>query len=97
MPTYVVLSTFTDQGIRNIKETTRRAEAFKALAKQHDCTVKELLWTHGHYDVVSIFDAPDEASASALGLSLAKLGNVRLNTLRAFSADEMAKILDKVT
>jgi uncharacterized protein with GYD domain len=96
MPTYVVLSNFTDQGIRNIKDTPKRAEAFKAMAQQHGCTVKEILWTHGHYDVVTIIDAPDEASASALGLSVAKLGNIRSHTLRAFSAEEITKILDKV-
>jgi len=96
MPTYVVLSNFTEQGLRNIKDTPKRAEAYKALAKQHGCTVKEVLWTHGHYDVVSIVDAPDEGSASALGLSIAKLGNVRSHTLRAFTAEEIGKILDKV-
>ena len=97
MPTYVVLSNFTEQGIRNIKETPKRAEAFRALAKNHGCTVKEILWTHGHYDVVSIVDARDETSMSALGLSVAKLGNIRSHTLRAFSADEIGKILDKVS
>lgn len=96
MPTYVVLSNYTEQGMRNIKEAPKRAEAFKALAKEHHCTVKELLWTHGHYDIVTVIEAPDEASASALGLSVGKLGNIRSQTLRAFPAEEMAKILDKV-
>ena len=97
MPTYVVLSHFTDQGIRNIKDSPKRAEAFKALAKEHGCTVKELLWTQGHYDVVTIIESPDEASASSLGLAVAKLGNIRSQTLRAFSAQEFARILDRVT
>jgi uncharacterized protein with GYD domain len=96
MPTYVALSNFTDQGVKNIKDTPKRAEAFKAMAKQHGCTVKEIFWTHGHYDLVIIIDAPDETSVSALALSGAKLGNVRSHTLRAFNAEEMAKILDKV-
>ncbi len=97
MPTFVTLANFTDQGLRNIKDSPKRAEAFKSLAKEHGCTVKEILWTHGHYDSVSIVEAPDEAAASSLALSLAKLGNVRGHTLRAFSAAEMQKILDKVT
>ncbi len=97
MPTFVTLANFTDQGLRNIKDSPKRAEAFKSLAKEHGCTVKEILWTHGHYDIVSIVEAPDEAAASSLALSLAKLGNVRGHTLRAFSAAEMQKILDKVT
>ncbi len=96
MPTFVMLANFTDQGLRNIKDSPKRAEAFKGLAKQHGCSVKEQLWTHGHYDIVSIFEAPDEAAASSLTLSAAKLGNIRVHTLRAFSAAEMEKILDKV-
>ena len=96
MPTYVLLCNFTDQGIRNIKDTPKRAEAFKALAKEHGCTVKEILWTHGHYDSVSIIDAPDDASTTSLCLSVAKLGNIRTHTLRAFSAAEIARIVDKI-
>ena len=97
MPTFVTLLNFTDQGIRNIKDTPKRAEAHKTLAKQHGCTVKEILWTHGHYDIVTIVEAPDEAAMSSLALSSAKLGNVRGHTLRAFTAAEMEKILDKVS
>jgi uncharacterized protein with GYD domain len=51
---------------------------------------------HGHYDAVSIIESPDDATATALAMSIAKLGNVRTQTLRAFSAAEMAKILEKV-
>jgi uncharacterized protein with GYD domain len=97
VPTYITLLNFTDQGIRNIKDSPKRAEAYKNLAKEHGCTVKEILWIHGHYDIVTIVEAPDEAAASALSLSGAKLGNVRGQTLRAFNAAEMAKILDKVS
>jgi len=97
MPTYVVLSNYTDQGIRNIKDSPKRAEAFKALAKQHGCTVREVLWTQGQYDVVTVIDAPDENSASSLGLSVAKLGNIRSQSLRAFTAEEIQRILDRVT
>lgn len=97
MPTYVTLASFTDQGMRNIKDSPKRADAFKRLAKEHGCTVKELLWIHGRHDIVAIVEAPDEAAASALSLSNAKLGNIRSETLRAFSAAEMEKILDKVS
>jgi uncharacterized protein with GYD domain len=50
MATYVTLANFTEQGIRNIKDTNNRAEAFKGLAERLGCTVKELLWTQGQYD-----------------------------------------------
>jgi uncharacterized protein with GYD domain len=72
LPTYITLLNFTDQGIRNIKESPKRAEAYKNLAKEHGCTVKEILWIQGHYDIVTIVEAPDEAAASALSLSGAR-------------------------
>jgi len=53
MVTYVVLSKFTDQGIRNAKESPKRADAFKQMAKTFGVTVKELFWTQGRYDVVT--------------------------------------------
>jgi uncharacterized protein with GYD domain len=96
MPTYVTLANFTQQGITNIKDTAKRAEAYKTLAKQFGCTVKEVFWTQGQYDIVAIVDAPDDASATALAMSVGKLGNIRTQTLRAFTAAELAPILDKV-
>ena len=96
MATYIVLGSFTEQGIRAVKETTKRAEALGDLAKSVGVTVKEVYWTLGQYDVVAIVDAPDEASVTAFGLKTGALGNVRTQTLRAFSADEMSKILGKL-
>jgi uncharacterized protein with GYD domain len=91
MVAYVVLANFTEQGIRNAKESPKRADAFKAMAKTFGVTVKEILWTQGRYDIVTIVDAPDELSLLSLTLSLGALGNVRTESLRAFSADEMTK------
>jgi uncharacterized protein with GYD domain len=56
MPTYVTLNNFTHQGIQNIKDTTKRADAFKTAAKKAGCTVKEVYWTQGQYDTVIILD-----------------------------------------
>jgi uncharacterized protein with GYD domain len=96
MPTYIVLASFTEQGIRNIKDSPKRADAFKEMAKKSGATVKELYWTLGQYDVVTIVEAPDDVAMTALGLSAGKLGNVRTQTLRAFSAADIKSILDKV-
>lgn len=96
MATYITLATFSDQGLRNVKDTVTRAEDFKKAAQQTGVTVREILWTQGHYDLVVILDAPNEASYSALMLSVARMGNVRLQSLRAFTAAEMEGILDKV-
>ena len=96
MAIYIVLSNFTDQGIKAVKDTTKRAEAFRTLAKQNGVTIKDLYWTLGSYDVVAIMDAPDEMTVTALELSLAQAGNVRTQTMRGFAADEMGKILERV-
>ena len=58
--------------------------------------MKELVWTQGRYDIVTIVEAPDESAAMSLNLSLGALGNVRTETLRAFSAAEMTKIIGKM-
>lgn len=96
MATYIVLTNFTDQGVRNVKDSTKRADAVKEMAKKFGVTAKEFFWTLGSYDVVAIFDAPDDASITALGLAIGAGGNVRTQTLRAFSRDEMNGILAKL-
>jgi uncharacterized protein with GYD domain len=94
--TYVILATFTDQGIKTAKDSPKRAEAFKQMAKTFGITVKEIFWTQGRYDIVLLTEAPDELTATALNLSLGALGNIRTESLRAFSADEMATIVSKM-
>ena len=96
MATYIVLSSFTDQGVRSVKDTTKRADAVRELAKKFGATAKEIFWTLGRYDVVAIFEAPDDASMTALGLALGAAGNVRTQTLRAFSREEMNGVLAKL-
>lgn len=97
MATYIVLANFTDQGIRNVKDTTKRADAFKELAKANGATVKDIYWALGQYDIVAIIEAADDMAVTALGLTLGKSGNVRTQTLRAFSQADMGTILGNVT
>ena len=96
MATYVTLINFTDEGIRNVKDTANRASAYKKLATQLGCTLKEIYWTQGQYDVVSIIDAPDDAAVTALAMSVAKLGFIRTQSLRAFTLAELGPIMEKV-
>ena len=93
MPTFVLLANFTDQGVRNIKDTISRAEAFKEMAKEAASRMKELCWTLGRYDVVAVFEAADDESAAALALSASSLGNTRCEALRAFSLPRNEAIL----
>jgi uncharacterized protein with GYD domain len=96
MATYIVLSSFTDQGIRTVKETTKRADAVRETARKMGIETKSLYWTVGKYDVVATFEAPDDASITALSLAIAGAGSVRTQTMRAFSKDEMTGILGKL-
>ena len=96
MATYILLGNFTDQGIRDIKETTKRADALCDMGERAGVTVKEVFWTLGQYDVVAILEASDDDAITALTLSVGSLGNVRSQTLRAFSLEEMDQILSKL-
>ena len=96
MATFISLSSFTDQGVRNVKDTAKRAEAVQAAAAKFGCKMTHIWWTLGHYDVVTVIDAPDDASATAFVLSIGSAGNVRTQTLRAFSRDEIGGILAKL-
>ena len=95
MATFISLVSFTDQGIRNVKESPKRADAFKAMAKKLGVTVKEIYWTLGHFDAVAVLEGDDEAVTSTL-LKLGSLGNVRSETLRAFSAAEMGRVVGNI-
>lgn len=95
MATFITLVSFTDQGIRNIKDSPKRADAFKTMAKKLGVTVKDIYWTLGHYDLVLVLDGDDEAVTCAL-LKLGSIGNVRSETLRAFSVAEMGRIVGDI-
>jgi uncharacterized protein with GYD domain len=96
MAIYVLLASYTDQGIKGIKDTVKRTSAVGELAQKAGVTMKESYWTLGAYDVVGVFEAPNDETMTAFSLSVAKLGNVKTQTLRAFSSQEMSGILDKM-
>jgi uncharacterized protein with GYD domain len=95
MAAFISLVGFTQQGVRDFKATAGRAAKFKSMAQKAGVTVKEIYWTMGAYDVVIIMEAPDEKTATAVMLSLASLGNVRTQTLRAFNSSEVEEIISK--
>lgn len=97
MATYVSLLKFTEQGVKKIKDTCKRAADFKASAKKFGIEVKEQYWCVGAYDGLIVFDAPDDETATAGMLTLSSLDNVTTQTLRTFSAAEMGKIVGKVS
>ena len=96
MATYIVLCNFTEQGIRNIRDTTNRADGVREMAKNFGITVKDIHWTLGEYDLVASFEGADEASMTAFCLAIAQAGNVRTEMLRAFNREEMKGVLARL-
>ncbi len=93
MPTYVVLYKFTDQGLKNIKDTVKRAREVRAENEKRGFKVIGTYWTQGRYDIVSIVDAPSEDAMLSGLFNIAETGNVHSETLRAHSEAEMEKAL----
>jgi uncharacterized protein with GYD domain len=95
MPTYVALVNFTDQGIKNFRDTVRRAQDYRGLVEKHGGQVRQLLWTLGQYDLVVVTELPDDETAAAVVLQTVAAGNVRTTTLKAFDAEQMSAILQR--
>ena len=96
MPRYVVLIDWTEQGVRNFKDTVDRYEAANNQLEGLGVRFEDTYWTLGNHDIVSIVDAPDDESLAAGLLAVAGAGNIRTTTLRAFSADEMRSVIGKL-
>lgn len=96
MATFISTLKFTDKGEEKIRETTKRAAAFKAAAKKMGVKVVGQYWTLGDFDGLLIFEAPDDETATAVMLHLGSLDNVHTSTVRAFVASEMEAILEKL-
>ncbi len=96
MPKYVVLVNWTEQGAQRVTETTQRAEQVRQMVEQMGGRMDTLYWTQGRYDLIGITEAPDDETAAAFGLRVGMGGAVRTETLRAYDAEEMGRILEKV-
>ena len=96
MPTYVTLLKWTEQGIRNVRDTANRAEQARQAAERLGGRMTTVLWTQGAYDVVAISEFPDDETATAFLLATGMQGNLRTETMRAYTAEEMQRILQKL-
>jgi uncharacterized protein with GYD domain len=96
MPTYISLVQFTDKGIQAAKDTTQRMARWTTKVQSKGVSVKQMYWTLGQYDQVCVFEAPDDETAASVLLAADILGNIRTQTLRAFTTLEMEKILSTV-
>ncbi len=96
MAMYISLIQFTEQGIRNVKDTVKRGDAAIGEAEKMGMKIIEEFWTMGAYDVVVMFDAPNDETMSAFLLKIGSMGNVKSQTLRAFRKQEMEGVLAKL-
>lgn len=96
MARFITTIKFTEKGLDQIKDTSKRAAAFKSAAKKMGVKVSEIYWTLGAFDGLIIFDAADDESATAAMLRLSSQDYVRTNTLRAFDAGEIEKVVAKM-
>ena len=96
MAKYVVSINWTDQGVRSAKDTVTRFEQNREAMRQMGVTIETVFWTLGRYDLVGILDAPDDQTVATGLLRLAGLGNVRTEALRAFTAEEMGGMVQRL-
>ncbi len=97
MVRYLSLIQFTDQGARDVDKSVQRASAFDKSVTDAGGKLISQTWTVGQYDGCVIFEAPDEATASALLVKLAKDGNVRTQTMRCYDTREFEIVLKAVS
>jgi uncharacterized protein with GYD domain len=97
MATYIVLINWTDQGVKTFKDTVDRYEAAREAGTRLGTTWKDVYWTVGPYDIVTLVDSPDDETMTAALLALGAAGNIRTTTMRGFSIDEMRRVVDKAT
>lgn len=96
MQTYITLMTFTEEGAKHLGKTTARAEAFRKVAEKRGINILHTFWTTGLYDVIHIFEVEKEEDAMAHSYSLSSLGNVRTQTYRAYSKEEIEGVMANV-
>ena len=97
MPTYIVLGNYTDQGIRAVRDSLKREDAFRKQCEKVGAQIKDVYRTMGRYDMVATIDAPDDVTATSLLYSVGAMGNIRTETLRAFSRQETEEAFSKLT
>lgn len=95
MPKYIILGNWTDQGVKTVRETTKRADAAKALAAKIGGKL-DVYWTMGQYDFVAIAEAPNDEAYMQLAFAIGAQGNTRTTTLKAWTQDETAKVVSKL-
>jgi len=93
MGRYIALANWTDQGIRNVKDSPGRLDGARKLAKKCGCDIRDFYMTIGAHDMVVMIEAPDDEAMARFALALGAAGNVRTTTLKAFTEESFRKIV----
>ena len=96
MSKYVLLLNWTDQGVRNVKDTVKRAESFRSYLEKRGGKLVDILYTFGQYDLIAVAELPNDETAMSVSFGTGALGNVRVTTLKAFGLDETRRVIDKL-
>lgn len=96
MGKYVLLLNWTDQGIKNVKDTIKRAESLKSYLEKRGGKLTDILYTFGQYDAIVTAELPSDEVAMSVSLGTGALGNVRVTTLKSFGLDETRRIVDEL-
>ena len=96
MAQYIMLTDWTEQGIRNVKDSPGRLDAAKQLCKKHGAEITAVYMTKGRHDLVVILQAPSDEAVAKIALALGAAGNIRTETLKAFSEAEYRQIVQTV-
>ena len=97
MAKYILLTNWTEQGIKNVKDSPKRLDAGKELAKKFGGEIKKAYLTTGHFDMLIVMEMPDDEAAAKFVLNLGMIGNVRTTTLKAFSEDSYRSIMKSLS
>ena len=96
MPKYVSLLKWTEQGVKNVKDTVKRLREVEEGVEKAGGRITTILYTQGKFDLIAVYEWPDDEMANAWFLTLAKAGNVTSTTSRAYTPDEMERIISKM-
>lgn len=94
MPTYVILASLTDQGVRTMQDLPRRLENARATFRDHGAELKQLYFAMGQYDYIVLAEAPDDETMTRVSLAVSSQGNVRTNSFRVFTEAETLSMID---
>jgi uncharacterized protein with GYD domain len=96
MPTYISLVNWTDQGMRNVRDTVQRLGRGAEVAQKYGVRLQQTYWTVGVYDMVSVAEAPDDEALTAYLLEVCSTGNIRSITLRAYNREQMSRLIERL-